>query len=101
MEAYQAALEQSGVTLASEIGSSRTKAGTLNAAIVAYYKSPGFADPVLGLAITTQGMRRAILERWRAEDAKRHRDPTTASHREHAWVYEAARAKKLARPFAA
>jgi len=63
MEAYQAAL--SGMTAPpSMIGASRTTAGTLNAAIVAYYASKSFID---GLAPETQRMRRNILERFRNE----------------------------------
>ena len=45
------------------IGASRTKPGTVNAAIVGYYQSLAFRS----LAPGTQTMRRAILERFRAE----------------------------------
>jgi integrase len=44
------------------LGASRTKAGTVNAAIVSYYQSSAFTD---GLADSSQRMRRAILERFR------------------------------------
>jgi integrase len=45
------------------IGASRTKPGTVNAAIVGYYTSLAFRE----LAPGTQAMRRAILERFREE----------------------------------
>jgi integrase/recombinase XerD len=65
MEAYQAAL--AAASLASrEIGARRTKAGTINAAIVGYYASKSFTD---GLASETQRMRRNILERFRVTRA--------------------------------
>lgn len=48
-----------------EIGASRTKPGTINAAIVAYYTHVSFTD----LAPATQRMRRNILERFRAQQA--------------------------------
>src|SRR5260370_37889301 len=44
------------------IGASRTVQGTVNAALVSYYGSTAFTD---GLAKSTQGTRRAILERFR------------------------------------
>jgi integrase len=60
MAAYEAAL--TGVTSPPPmIGASRTKPGTLNAGVVAYYQSLAFRD----LAPSTQAMRRAILERLR------------------------------------
>jgi hypothetical protein len=40
-EAYQAALARNGVSQL-EIGASRTKGGTINAAVVAYYKHDSF-----------------------------------------------------------
>ena len=64
MEAYQAAL--AGAVTTPEIGANRTKAGTINAAAVAYYKHPTFTQE---LAPATQNMRRAILERFRATRA--------------------------------
>jgi integrase len=67
MEAYQKALRACD-TAPSTIGASRTQAGTLDAAIVAYYASPDFKTE---LAATTQDMRRAILERWRVEDGEK------------------------------
>src|SRR5262249_291376 len=60
MSAYQAALADSPRV---EIGASRTKPGTVDAAIAAYYKSDAFA---VALAPETQRMRRNILERFRA-----------------------------------
>jgi integrase len=48
--------------IAPQLGASRTKAGTVNAALVSYYQSSAFTD---GLADSSQRMRRAILERFR------------------------------------
>lgn len=62
MDAYQAALA-GAPTAPTEIGASRTKAGTVNAAIVAYYNSKMFTA---ALAADTQRMRRNILERFRS-----------------------------------
>ena len=47
----------------------RTDAGTVDAAIVAYYNSVAFGDPATenALALSTQKMRRAILERFRTD----------------------------------
>jgi integrase len=59
MEAYEAAL--SGQTL--QIGASRTKPGTVSAAIIGYYYDQSF----LALAPSTQRSLRNILERFRAE----------------------------------
>ena len=61
MEAREKALK--GDWVAPELGASRTRAGTVNAAIVSYYQSSAFKD---GLAESSQKMRRAILERFRA-----------------------------------
>lgn len=44
-----------------EIGADRSKAGSVSAAIAAYYQAPSFKT----LADGTKGMRRAILERFR------------------------------------
>jgi integrase len=62
MEAREKALK--GDWVAPELGASRTRAGTVNAAIVSYYQSSAFKD---GLAESSQKMRRAILERFRAD----------------------------------
>jgi integrase len=59
MEVYEAAL--SGQP--SQIGASRTKPGTVSAAIVGYYYDQSF----LALAPSTQRSLRGILERFRAE----------------------------------
>jgi integrase/recombinase XerD len=61
MEAYQMALAGAPIH---DIGASRTKAGTINAAVAAYYHSKSFTE---ALAPATQRMRRNILERFRAE----------------------------------
>jgi integrase len=65
MTAYQAAL--AGVTAPREIGASRTKPGTVNAAIVGYYQSLAFRE----LAPSTQYQRRLILEKMRNEVGER------------------------------
>ncbi|MGC1701574.1 MAG: hypothetical protein WA796_23085 [Pseudolabrys sp.] len=66
MEAYAAAIARAPPV---EIGASRTDAGTVDAAIVAYYNSVAFGDPATenALALSTQKMRRAILERFRTD----------------------------------
>jgi integrase len=61
MAAYQAAL----AVPARPIGAARTKPGSLNAALVLYYRSTEFTRE---LSPGTQAMRRAILERWRVKD---------------------------------
>ena len=61
MTAYQLAL--AGQPPRVEIGSRRTKPGTVNAAVIGYYNSLAFRS----LAPGTQTMRRGILERFRAE----------------------------------
>jgi site-specific recombinase XerD len=60
MEARERALK--GDWEAPQLGSSRTKPGTVNAALVSYYQSTAFTE---GLAETTRKNRRAILERFR------------------------------------
>jgi integrase len=60
MEAYDAA--KGGRP--AELGASRTVPGTVNAALVSYYKSTAFTS---GLAESSQRTRRAILERFREE----------------------------------
>ncbi len=60
MEAREKALK--GDWAVPELGASRTRPGTVNAAIVSYYQSSAFRD---GLAQSTRQMRRAILERFR------------------------------------
>jgi integrase len=63
MAAYEAALDRPQA----EIGSKRTRAGSINAAIVGYYQSLAFRE----LAPGTQRSRRAILERFRAAHGDR------------------------------
>jgi integrase len=60
MAAYQGALDGSPL----QIGAKRTRAGTLNAAIIGYYDSSTYFG---SLAPGTQAMRRVILERFRAK----------------------------------
>jgi integrase len=72
MAAREAAMK--GEWIAPEIGASRTKAGTVNAAIVSYYQSTAFTS----LAIGTRQMRRAILERFRNEHGDK---PIALMHR--------------------
>jgi len=66
MDAYQAALAGAAPPL--DIGASRTKTGTINAAIVGYYAHTSFTQ---GFARETQKMRRAILERFRTEHGEK------------------------------
>ena len=66
MEAREKALK--GGWEAPELGASRTKSGTVNAALVSYYQSSAFRD---GLAESSQKMRRAILERFREEHGEK------------------------------
>jgi len=62
MREYAAAVE--GVKFRQEnIGAERTKPGSINALVVAYYRSPEFK----GLKSSTQGVRRGIIERFRVE----------------------------------
>jgi hypothetical protein len=61
MAAYEMAL--ASLTAQREIGASRTRPGTVNAAVVGYYQSLNFRE----LAPGTQRMRRGILERFRTE----------------------------------
>ena len=63
MAGYEAALGQP----MAEIGAKRTRTGSINAALVGYYQSLTFRE----LAPGTQRMRRAILERLRAEHGDR------------------------------
>lgn len=63
-EAYQLFLEQTGGVAPREVGAARTKEGTIDALIVAYYKNDAFTE---ALAPETQRMRRNILERFREE----------------------------------
>ena len=64
MSAYQAALDNATPT---QIGVKRTKPGSVSAALVAYYGSLEFR----ALATGTQGMRRAILERFREKHGEK------------------------------
>jgi integrase len=61
MDHYHALLEKTGGTPL-EIGASRTKAGTVDALMVAYYKHDAFRK---GLAKATQDTWRPILDRFR------------------------------------
>jgi hypothetical protein len=60
MEAYQRALDSQQAP----VGATRTKAGTVNAAIIGYYDSMMFFG---SLAQSTQAIRRQILERFRVD----------------------------------
>src|SRR5436305_1457279 len=64
MEAYRAALADAPRR---EIGAALTKAGSVNAAIVAYHGHASFTN----LAEQTQKMRRAILERFRRDHGEK------------------------------
>ena len=61
MSAYQAALAD---LKPPEIGAKRTKPGTINATVIAYYASTSFTAD---FSASTRAMRRAILERFRVE----------------------------------
>jgi integrase/recombinase XerD len=61
MAAYQAALAN---VKPSAVGAARTKPGSINELIVAYYSHAAFTED---LAPSTQAMRRAILERFRSD----------------------------------
>jgi integrase len=61
MDSYQTALANVPRV---EIGASRTMPGTISALVVAYYNSAEFKHQ---FAVATQDMRRAIIERFRAE----------------------------------
>jgi integrase len=63
MAAYEAALDEPRA----EIGAKRTRAGSINAAVVGYYQSLAFRE----LAPDTQRIRRGVLERFRAEHGDR------------------------------
>ena len=60
MTVYEAALTDA----APIVSAGRIVQGTVNAALVSYYRSPAFAK---GLAKSTRQNRRAILERFREE----------------------------------
>ena len=64
MEAYREAVRAAQPR---EIGSHRTRPGTVNAAIVSYYNSLAFRS----LASGTQRMRRNILERFRSDHGEK------------------------------
>jgi len=74
MAAYEAAL--AGQTGQIEVGARRTKPGTVNALVVAYFNSIAFRS----LASETQRTRRNILERFRAEHGEKR---FALLHREH------------------
>jgi integrase len=61
MEAHARAMAAATVPVV--IGAARTKLGSVDAALVAYYRSADFCD---GLAASTQGWRRRCLEKFRA-----------------------------------
>jgi len=61
MSIYQAAL--AGETPRVELGASRTRPGTVNAAVISYFNSSSFQS----LASNTRRNRRNILERFRQE----------------------------------
>ena len=61
MEVYEAALANSGAVV---VGASRTMAGTLNAAVVAYYQSAAFKCE---LGEGSKAGQRSLVERFRTE----------------------------------
>jgi site-specific recombinase XerD len=66
MEARDAALK--GEEGKIDIGANRTVAGSVNAALVSYYRSSGFTK---SLAESTQQTRRAVLERFREDHGEK------------------------------
>jgi integrase len=86
MRAYEAALDD-GPKI--EVGAARTRLGTVNAAIVAYYGSTDF----IGLGAATQRFRRNVIETWRAEVGDR---PLALLERRHI----IGRLEKISKPFA-
>jgi integrase len=75
MEAYQAAL--AGDVAQRNIGSTRTKLGSINALVVAYYRSAEFMHE---LGAETQRARRRLIEKFRAEHGDK---PVALLQREH------------------
>src|SRR5215212_384228 len=67
MAAYDAAHAAYEQPDAVPVGSSRTLGGTLDAALVRYFESAAFLQ---GLAKSTQGPQRSLLERWRKDQGK-------------------------------
>jgi hypothetical protein len=76
MAAYHAALAGAPAT-STEIGADRTTPGTVNAAIVAYYRHPSFTD---GLSLASQRMRRPILEKFRKAHREKRLPLLTSDH---------------------
>ena len=80
MADYEAAMRgeatKGGATPPIEIGASRTKEGTINSLVVAYFKSTTFND----LAAETKRTRRNILERFRVEYGDRRYDTLRRDH---------------------
>jgi integrase len=68
MEAYEAAKARAGGKAVVVIGASRTRPGSLNAALVRYYASTVFTKE---LAPATQIQARSNLERWRKDRGDR------------------------------
>jgi integrase len=66
LERYEAA--RAGESVRPPIGASRTVVGTVNAALVSYYRSTQFTD---GIEKSTQKSRRAILERFRIDHGEK------------------------------
>src|ERR1700732_5007704 len=64
---FMAAYEAAAPAFPREVGAKQNKAGTVNDAIVRYLKSQDFS----ALAHSTQGMRRAVLERFRSEHGEK------------------------------
>jgi hypothetical protein len=65
--AFDAAYAKALAGMPAEIGATNTEPGTVNEAIVAYYKSIRFRE----LATTTQYMRRLMLEKFREQFGQR------------------------------
>jgi integrase len=76
MRQYAAALEGVTERTTNSIGVERTKAGSFNALVVSYYRSPEFR----GLKPSTQVMRRNIIERFRNEHGDKPINRLARSH---------------------
>jgi integrase len=83
---YAAAFDRTkGASTSSTIGAGRTKPGTVNALVVAYYKSPDFKN----LETSTKDHRQRIIERFRSDHGDK---PLNGLKREHIKQIMAAKA---------
>jgi integrase len=76
MRQYATALEGVSSKATGNIGVERTKAGSFNALVVSYYRSPEFR----GLAASTQSKNRGIIEKFRNEHGDKPINRLTRAH---------------------